>query len=247
MIDTSMYTVLRGKELHAAKGKEPRAIHNNGEPIGTHKKGVSMGRATPAHRTLDASRWVALAAEHDADKIAKRPVLAQVWQMQGTVYTLAADGYRLHIVQGSIAGAITAKAGEKWQDAEGEKHTVPDFLALVSRKGEHRVTFASDALWRALHAVRPFSLDSSNIVRFHVSEGEIEVSATSAEMGDARATLDARGSDTFAFALNCKYAIEMLAGMGEQCEVRREGHEGNPVYFVSGEREGVVMPMSLSR
>lgn len=239
MFDTSMYTVVRGEALRKAKGKEPpstRGIGENGRPIpiGTHKGGITMPRAISPHKQVEVGKWIALACAKDES----RPVLCSVWQ-QGE-YSVAADGYRLHFIKGAIAGAKDWTAGRKSKDAP------PDYMSLVNRNGEHRATFSTSEMHRALHVVRPFTLDSSNIVRFEFEGDTCEVLATSAEYGDARATVSVNSNSTFSFALNCKYALEMLSGMGEQTEVRVQ-NEYKPVYFVSGEREGILMPMHISR
>lgn len=238
MIDTSIYVIVRGEALRKAKGKEPRAIDNEGRSIGEHKHGPNMPRAIAPHKQIDASKWLTLATAKGDDSDS-RPALGIAWQM-GSV-ALAADGYRLHIVQGIVAGAIPGKAGGKY---EGE-HIIPDYLSLVNRKGEHRATFSTDAMHRALHVVKPFTYDSANIVGFEFESDECVLRATSHEMGDARATLDVQSTGAFAFALNCKYVLEMLSGMGEQTEIRVQG-EFKPVYFVSGVREGMLMPMCIN-
>ena len=249
MIDTSKFTVVRGEALLKAKGKEPRAIMNDGKPIGTHPHGLSMPRAIAKHKTMDAERWVALAQASDDE----RPALMQTWYSGAS--NVAADGYRMHRVDGQRMSKELAWASR--YEYEQKQHIVPDYLALFPRDTPYRFTIATQALVSALHAVKPFARDSSDIVRFETSESALVVRATSWECGDAQATID--GTDYGAsnalpseFALKSKYALDALAGMGERTEIATHGQYGQHAFVFTSTVQGVgrkalVMPMHISR
>lgn len=235
MIDTSMYTVVRGDALLRAKGKEPRGIMNDGTPI-KRVTGLSMPRAIPAHKQQSLSAWMESATAQGKDAEA-RPLLGKVYQ-QGE-YVTSADGYRCHAALGVVTSAVA------WEGSGA-----PDFLSLFPRQCAYRARVSSSALWRALHATKPFSRDASNIVRFECDPDALIVSATSAEWGDVSVRIEgdeySLHGEPFAFALNNEYALDAVRGMGAQCELSTRKATGEtPITFESGERRALVMPMDI--
>lgn len=247
MIDTTLYTVVRGEALLKAKGKEPPATRWNEmlkkpvpiRPDANKHKCITLPRAIPTHRTLDATRWLALALAGDNS----RPALTRVWK-QGE-RCVSADGFRLHCTREPVADAL------EWSNtATHEGSNVPDFMALVRRAGEHRARVDTHALYAACHTVLPIAkrAGENHIAHLEMAPEWLTLSAVSYEFGDARARIEGDewhyAGPVITFGVNLTYLLDALRGM-ESATLLDVVHPEKPILLSneSDTRTALVMPV----
>lgn len=205
-------------------------------------------------KQLDAGKWVKLATLKDiaanAYEKQNKPALFKTWAMGGK--SLGADGFRMHYVE-----SVLPEAETPWEG-------LFDYTSLIPSNRKQSVTVSTWALAQALRACKPFSRDANNITRWSVN-GELEVSAISAEYGDVSVSI--RDGDVWSvknwrkvkqvpivyqhigenieFALSVKYALDALSGMGDVTTIYYQSAT-KPFHFVGEHRGAVVMPLHVS-
>ena len=131
---------------------------------------------------------------------------------------------------------------------EGE---FPDFMKIVEDRGQVKLKLLTQLFMDAMKRVSPFSNEKLKGVSLSIEPGKLDVSASSAELGEAQETLqiDFKGNKT-KISFNSRYIIEFLGAVGSEqivMSLRDESSQGLFLPEPAGEFEYkyIVMPMSL--
>lgn len=137
----------------------------------------------------------------------------------------------------------------------------PDYRAIIPKSHTTRTTVDTASLLKAVRVAQLFARDNANIVRVAVAppagqgkeQGQIRLTATSAEMGDSVNELDAmvEGAD-LEIAFDARFLIEVLGTIEEShvvLETTQSTRPGTirPVGVGEDEYLHVVMPMHPPR
>ncbi len=101
---------------------------------------------------------------------------------------------------------------------EGE---FPDYRGVVPKESRYAVTVARDALQASIKRAAIFSSERYHGVKLALAKGEMTVSSTSPELGEANETIDAdfKGEE-FSVGFNSAYLLHALGVLpaGKQCD-----------------------------
>lgn len=132
----------------------------------------------------------------------------------------------------------------------------PDYNAIIPKQNDLIVVVDRRAMLDACKVAMLFARDNNNIIRFRFTQaGRIEMSATSAEMGESHTELQAetvRGDGDLEIAFNGKYLIQALEHVtGDLIEIGMT-HPTRPATIrprtaAPGEHLQVIMPMHQPR
>ena len=133
----------------------------------------------------------------------------------------------------------------------------PDYQRIIPQGFQTRVVLRTDEFQRAAKTASVFSRDNSNIVRISVTPGHelvpgsVEVTATSAEMGDNLGQLDGSvDGEQIEIAFNVRYlaeALEAISGESVALEITGPTSPGLLKPAASGDHLHVIMPMHVAR
>lgn len=135
----------------------------------------------------------------------------------------------------------------------------PDYRAIIPKSHDTRTVVGTDALLKAVRVAQLFARDNAHIIRFKILPGNgsgvgaVQLTATSAEMGDNVNELDAmvEGSD-LEIAFDARFLIDVLSQIDEEqvvLETTQPNRPGTirPVGIGTEEFLHVVMPMHPPR
>ncbi len=103
--------------------------------------------------------------------------------------------------------------------------TYPNYSQVIPNKSSTVVKVPTGELTQTVRAVSLFARDSANVIRLRVGEGGLVLSATTNEVGDSKAELNAAvdGSD-IQIAFNARYLLDALTAIGgDEVELRFDG------------------------
>ena len=101
----------------------------------------------------------------------------------------------------------------------------PNYSQVIPNKSSTTLRVSTAALTQTVRAVSLFARDSANVIRIRAQAGSIVLSATTNEVGDSRAELEADvdGSE-IQIAFNARYMLDALAVLEcDQVELRFDG------------------------
>lgn len=129
---------------------------------------------------------------------------------------------------------------------EGE---FPNYKQVIPKQSDHHLTLSADGLVRALRRVALLSAEHSRAVKIDLSEGKLQLSSRTPDLGEAQEELDVDyAGPSVSIGFNARYLLDCLTALGAK-EVRlglRDG--GSPVEVRPTddlESVAVVMPMRL--
>jgi DNA polymerase-3 subunit beta len=174
------------------------------------------------------------------DVIIPRKVCALLLKFAGPDLVLEVSETQTRMVAKTAAGRFTFKL------IDG---TYPDTVRVIPRREDVKFTFDIGAanMRTAVERVMTVKTDHSKAVRIHEQSGEIAVTASNPEMGDATArAFDAWPEDAIPFGLNGKYLLDILPKTGR---VKIHGSEAGAPFLVDVEGQEdttrVIMPMRV--
>jgi DNA polymerase-3 subunit beta len=103
--------------------------------------------------------------------------------------------------------------------------TYPNYAQVIPSKSSTSVRASTGELTQTVRAVSLFARDSANVIRIRTQPGGVLLSATTNEVGDSRAELNAAvdGSE-IQIAFNARYILDALAVLGgDAVELRFDG------------------------
>ncbi len=101
----------------------------------------------------------------------------------------------------------------------------PNYSQVIPNKSSTTLRVSTAALTQTVRAVSLFARDSANVIRIRAQAGSVVLSATTNEVGDSRAELEADvdGSE-IQIAFNARYVLDALGVMEcDQVELRFDG------------------------
>ncbi len=125
----------------------------------------------------------------------------------------------------------------------------PPYEQVVPKKTKRIVSVDRNELIHALKRVSVMSTDRSRGVKFAVSPGNLDISASNPDLGEAKEELSANyKGESFEIGFNAKYFIDALGTVKDDQAVLQLGDETSPCVLASEyDREftHVIMPMRL--
>ena len=129
---------------------------------------------------------------------------------------------------------------------EGE---FPNYQQVIPKQSDHHLTLSVEPLMRALRRVALLSAEHSRAVKLELSDGKLQLSSRTPDLGDAQEELDVDyAGPSVSIGFNARYLLDCLAALGGK-EIRlglRDG--GSPVEVRptdDPDSVAVVMPMRL--
>lgn len=179
-------------------------------------------------------------ATEKLDVIIPRKACALLQKFSGPDLVLELAEKQMRMVAKTAAGRFTFKL------IDG---TYPDVDRVIPRREDVAFTFDVGAanMRTAVERVRAVSSDRGRAVRIHEQNGEIAVTTSNLDMGDATArAFDAWPEDAVPFGLNSKYLLDILPKSGR---VKIHGSEAGAPFLVDVEGQEdtlrVIMPMRV--
>jgi DNA polymerase-3 subunit beta len=129
---------------------------------------------------------------------------------------------------------------------EGE---FPNYQQVIPKDCDHFLVLTADALVRALRRVSLLSAEHSRAVKVELSEGKLQLSSRTPDLGDAQEELDVDyAGPSISMGFNGRYLLDCLSALGAK-EVRLGFRDGGSAVEIRPtddlESVAVVMPMRL--
>ncbi|MDN3506394.1 MAG: DNA polymerase III subunit beta [Simkaniaceae bacterium] len=123
----------------------------------------------------------------------------------------------------------------------------PEVSRVIPQKTENTVTLHRDELIALLRQVALFTSEGSNSVRFTFSDGELNLSATSGEIGEGKVSMPVNYSGPkLEIAFNPHYFLDILRHSSDETVLFDISDSYNPGRITdSSKAEFVIMPMRL--
>jgi len=125
----------------------------------------------------------------------------------------------------------------------------PPYEQVVPKKTKRTVAVNRDELIHALKRVSVMSTDRSRGVKFNISPGNLDISASNPDLGEAKEELSAEyKGESFEIGFNAKYFIDALSAIRDDQAVLQMGDETAPCVLSSEFDRNfthVIMPMRL--
>lgn len=182
----------------------------------------------------------------------------------------ADDERPVHVLIAEVRSQILFQVWGKQGDGRGNFHRVelvsqlidarfPDYNAIIPKNHTTRTVVDKAELLKSVRVADLFARDNNNIIRLAVTpgngddKGQLQLTATSAEMGDSVNEIDALvDGDEVEISFNAKYLIDVLSQIDEPqivLETTQGTRPGALRPLGMGEEEflHVVMPMHPPR
>lgn len=129
---------------------------------------------------------------------------------------------------------------------EGE---FPNYQQVIPQQCDHHLVLTADALVRALRRVALLSAEHSRAVKVELSEGKLQLSSRTPDLGEAQEELDVDyAGPSISMGFNARYLLDCLSALGAK-EIRLGFRDGGSAVEVRPTDDlasvAVVMPMRL--
>ena len=129
---------------------------------------------------------------------------------------------------------------------EGE---FPNYRQVIPKEITHTLTLPTEPLVRALRRVALLSVERSRAIRFELSEGQLALSSSNPDLGDAREEIDVDyEGETLSIAFNARYLMDAVSISGAK-EIKLSLKDAlSPAQLVptdDADALAVVMPMRV--
>jgi DNA polymerase-3 subunit beta len=128
--------------------------------------------------------------------------------------------------------------------------TYPNYSQVIPNKSSTIVKIGTAELTQTVRAVSLFARDSANVIRIRAQSGSVVLSATTNEVGDSRAELEAQvDGPEIQIAFNARYVLDALAVMeADQVELKFDGplSPGLMKHPASDDYLYVIMPVRVA-
>ena len=125
----------------------------------------------------------------------------------------------------------------------------PAYEKVITVTGDKKLQLGRDALQSAIRRVSLLSSERNRAIKVAASDGQLELSASSPELGEARESLPIEyEGETVEVGFNAQYLLEFLAAVGtDEIVLELRDAESQGLLRPAGDEEGsyryVVMPM----
>jgi len=125
----------------------------------------------------------------------------------------------------------------------------PPYEQVIPKKSKRTVAVNRDELIHALKRVSVMSTDRSRGVKFAFSPGNLDISASNPDLGEAKEEMAAEyKGESFEIGFNAKYFIDALTSIKDEQAILQLGDETAPCVLASEYDKNfthVIMPMRL--
>ena len=128
----------------------------------------------------------------------------------------------------------------------------PNYEAVLPRENKRLVEFDKDTISAAVRRVALLADERSRAVRMHLEKGQLEISSSSGEYGEAREVLDTSYQDeAMQIGFNYQYLLDFFNVLQEPCKVNLELKDEQSAGQLRPAEQGafryryVVMPMRI--
>ncbi len=110
------------------------------------------------------------------------------------------------------AGQLVFVIGDTDLHARLIEGDYPNFEKIIPTKWNTRILFERDALFRAVKSAAIFARDNANIIKLHVENQTVTVSANAPQIGENEVAVDAKvDGDGGDMAINSRFLLECLS------------------------------------
>lgn len=185
-----------------------------------------------------------LAASGDLDIVVPARALAEVVKVSGE----EKDSTHITMVQNED-GQLVFVVGESEIHTRAIAGEYPNIEKIIPKTHNTRVLVDAPALTRAVKSAAVFARDNANILRFHIENQSLVVSANTPQVGENHVEVDAKvDGDGGDIAFNSRFLIEFLSGFsGEEVLFEMTGSL-NPGVFKKPKDESyvhIIMPVRV--
>jgi len=200
--------------------------------------------ATDGHRLavrkLDALR----ADEIDASLIVPARALGELAR------ALKGEGTDLEIIVSKAGNQVFFRAGTAEVNSRLIDGNYPNYSQVVPTKSSTIVSAETSELMQTVRAVSLFAKDSANVIRFKAASTGLNLSATTNEVGDSQAEIEAGvdGAD-IQIAFNARYVLDALSVLNnDKVELQFNGPLSPGVIKMPGKEDYayVIMPIRVA-
>ncbi len=129
---------------------------------------------------------------------------------------------------------------------EGE---FPNYKQVIPKQSDYHLTLSADALMRALRRVALLSAEHSRAVKVEISDGKLQLSSRTPDLGEAQEELDIDyAGPSVSIGFNARYLLDCLSALAAK-EIRLGLRDGGSAIELRPtddlESVAVVMPMRL--
>lgn len=145
-------------------------------------------------------------------------------------------------------GNVSVKAGDVEFTARQLDETFPDYTKVIPQRATNRLTIPKATLAAALRRVALMTSVKTSIVKVTADNGELVLSATNPEAGEARDAMPVDLTGAIEVGVNHKYALDVLGAIDGEIVTIAALDQFSPLTFTSTDDEGslfVVMPMRV--
>ncbi|HEY4027909.1 MAG TPA: DNA polymerase III subunit beta [Candidatus Dormibacteraeota bacterium] len=175
--------------------------------------------ATDGHRLAERRLTAATADELEARLIVPARALAELPR------AFKGEAGEVEVLVSKARNQVFFRAGASEVNSRLIDGQYPNYSQVIPNKSSTTVRISTAALTQTVRAVSLFARDSANVIRIRAQAGALVLSATTNEVGDSRAELDAAvdGAE-IQIAFNARYVLDALAVVEcEEIELRFDG------------------------
>jgi DNA polymerase-3 subunit beta len=165
--------------------------------------------ATDGHRLAVKKLQAQGAQELDARLIVPARALSELAR------ALRGESGDLEVIVSKARNQVFFRAGSSEVTSRLIDGTYPNYSQVIPTKSSTVITVPTTELTQTVRAVSLFARDSANVIRIRAADGGLLLSATTNEVGDSKAEVQAsiEGSD-IQIAFNARYILDALAVIG---------------------------------
>ena len=204
------------------------------------KDGVAMV-ATDGHRLAYARSRVAVKGGDGTRVLVPRKAILELGRLLEESETVVFQQMENH---------LTFSVGRRVLASKMIEGQFPAFEKVVTASGDKKISVGRDALALAVRRVSLLSSERSRAVRLALAKGQIELSASSPDLGEAREGVAVEyDGEPVEIGFNAQYLQDFLAAVGsERVTVELKDAESQGIFApaeAGDEYRYVVMPMRL--
>lgn len=201
--------------------------------------------ATDGHRLSYASRKVSLKVGESQRVLVPRKAVQEIGRLLESADSLSFQKLDNHLV--FVAGNRTLAS----KTIEGQ---FPAFEKVIAVTGDKSVQIPRETLSTAIRRVSLLSSERSRAVKLGVSSGQLDLAASSPDLGEARESLQVQYTGaSVEIGFNAQYLLDFLQAAGtERVLIELKDHESQGILRPIPDKDGVatdyryvVMPMRL--
>ncbi len=200
--------------------------------------------ATDGHRLAVRKLTASRADAIDASLIIPARALGELSR------ALRGQGQNLELIVSKAGNQVFFRAGTSEVNSRLIDGNYPNYSQVMPTKSSTIVAVDTADLVQTVRAVSLFAKDSANVIRFRAGSSGLNLSATTNEVGDSQAEIEAKVEGTdIQIAFNARYVLDALAVLSdEKVELQFNGPLSPGVIKMPGKEDYVyvIMPVRMA-